>query len=69
MITKEGNEMDRIEWLKERLKEQPDRDREYFISYALGALRSEAEFFPDKTYTSGEVVAILQIIHDARFGS
>lgn len=57
--------MDRVKWLEEKLKEREPWEREFFLAFTVGVMESEAEHFPDRTYTVKEVAQILRIAYRA----
>ena len=57
--------MDRVKWLEERLEAREPWEREFFLAFTVGVMESEAEHFPERTYTVKEVAQILRIAYSA----
>lgn len=57
--------MDRVKWLEEKLEEREPWEREFFLAFTVGVMESEAEYFPERTYTVKEVAQILRIAYSA----
>lgn len=57
--------MDRVKWLEEKLEEREPWERQFFLAFTVGVMESEAENFPERTYTVKEVAQILRIVYNA----